>query len=47
MLDFLPASIAETFDFLEQLADAERFDVVYDPVLGYPLEGRLDDQLLS
>ena len=47
VLAFLPATIDEVFETLEHFADAERFDVSYDPDLGYPVDVRIDDELLS
>ena len=47
MLAFLPATIDEVFETLANFADAEQFDVHYDPELGYPVAVRIDDELLS
>ena len=47
VLAFLPATIDEVFETLANFADAERFDVHYDPELGYPVAVRIDDELLS
>ena len=46
-LSSVPASINEVFDALERVADAERFEVTYDPQHGFPTTGRIDDDLSS
>jgi hypothetical protein len=43
----LPATIDELFDLLEQAVDAERFEVIYDPEFGFPVEARIDHNLLA
>jgi hypothetical protein len=41
----LPSAIDVVFDVLEGVTDAERFEVAYDPVYGFPTAGRIDNDL--
>lgn len=43
----VPSSIDELFDVLQRVAEAEQFEVTYDPQYGFPTAARIDDELAA